>query len=241
MGEVAVAIDDIQSSDGHSYFLVRPSTPPTGPAVIFLHWFDEAPNANRSQFVDEAKQLAYNGVVSILPQLTFPWFDPPTDIDNDLGRIESEVSWLQRVHSVLLDVDGVDSSKVAVVGHDFGAMYGILLLKEIQACCAVLIAPTPRWADWFLRFWRISSDRFEYMRTLDQVDPIRAIGASGCPVLFQFGAKDFFIAPMTSSELFEAALEPKRILSYETGHEMAVEQIRSDRSDYLFKALNLGS
>lgn len=239
MSEISVAVDDIRLPDGHDYFLVRPLTPPAGPAVIFLHWFDEAPNANRSQFVDEAKDLARRGVVSILPQLTFPWSEPPTDIESDVDRIGSEVSWLQRVHSLLLEVDGVDPANVAVVGHDFGAMYGILLLKAIQARCAVLIAPTARWADWFLSFWPISSDRFDYMRALDQVDPIGAIGASGCPVLFQFGVKDFYIAPMTASELLQAALEPKKLLNYETDHGMTVEQVRIDRSDYLIKALSL--
>ncbi|MEE8407402.1 MAG: alpha/beta fold hydrolase [Acidimicrobiia bacterium] len=241
MSDVSVDVDDLRTADGHDYFLVRPYMRPTGPAVMFLHWFDEAPNANRSQFLDEAKLLAEKGVVSVLPQLTFPWFGPPTDYDNDFGRIVSEVSWLQTVHSTLLDVDGVDASQIAVVGHDFGAMYGMLLLKEIEARCAVLIAPTPRWADWFLRFWRISSDRFDYMRTLDQVDPVRAISSADCPVLFQFGQRDFYIATMSALELFQAAREPKRMLNYESGHEMDLEEIRNDRSGYIFNVLNLNS
>ena len=241
MNDVSVDVDDVGTPDGHEYFLVRPSIRPSGPAVVFLHWFDESPNANRSQFLDEAKLLAEKGVVSILPQLKFPWYDSPTDADNDFGRIESEVSWLRTVHSTILDVDGVDASQIVVIGHDFGAMYGMLLLREIEARCAVLIAPTPRWADWFLRFWPISSDRFDYMRTLDQMDPVRAISTADCPVLFQFGERDFYIAAMSALELFQAAHEPKRMLSYKTGHQMELQEIQNDRTAYIFDALHVNS
>jgi hypothetical protein len=46
------------------------------------------------------------------------------------------------------------------------------LFGQVDLACAVLIAPTPRWSDRFLRFWAITSDRYNYMRALSEVDPI---------------------------------------------------------------------
>jgi len=48
-----------------------------GAAVLFLHCFaTEEPDGNRTQFRDEAIDLArQHGVVSIVPQGRFPWSD----------------------------------------------------------------------------------------------------------------------------------------------------------------------
>jgi hypothetical protein len=102
-----------------------------------------------------------------------------------------------------------------------------------------LIAPTPRWSDWFLRFWPIDGDRFDYMRTLDPVDPITAIGNVSTPTLFQFGQKDFYIAAMTGSELFGAAREPKTMKTYDSDHAVEVPQARVDHLDFLVEHLEL--
>lgn len=64
-------------------------------AVLYLHWFDEAPNANRTRFVDEARELTQLGVTSLLPQLMFPWASAPADAGTDLRRIEDERSALR--------------------------------------------------------------------------------------------------------------------------------------------------
>ena len=70
----------------------------------------------------------------------------------------------------------------------------------------MLIAATPRWADWFLPFWPIPDDRIDYLRALRPLDPIERIGSVGdAEVLFQFGRRDFFIAPMTGLEFRGAA------------------------------------
>lgn len=230
----------MKTEDGHEFYLVVPDNP-SGPAVMFLHWFDEAPNANRSQFLGEAEDLATRGVVSVLPQLTFPWHEPPTDTERDLTRIEAEVSWLEAAHSALCKVDGVDRSRFALVGHDFGAMHGLLLLRDVDAAGAVLIAPTARWADWFLPFWPIASDRYDYMRALEPVDPITVISGARTPLLFQFGERDFYIAAMTGLGLMRAAPEPKTLLSYDTGHAMDLDRIRADRLDWLSEVLDLGA
>lgn len=231
-------VDDITIGDERELYLVRPEEP-TGPAIVYLHWFDEAPDANRTQYLDEARAMATHGVVSVLPQLSFPWHTAPTDIDNDLERIDREVEFLVGVHDMVAKIDGVEPSRVAVVGHDFGAMYGALLMRSVAVRCAVLVAPTPRWSDWFLRFWPITSDRYDYMRALHRVDPIVAIGEANCPLLFQFGTTDFYIAPMTASELFSAAPEPKTLLKYDGGHVMELAEIGADRARFLEEHLEI--
>lgn len=232
-------VDDLTIEDDRQVYLVRPDGPPAGPAIIYLHWFDEAQNANRTQFLDEAMAMASRGVVSALPQLSFPWQSAPTDIESDVARINQEVEFLGNVHSLLVDVGGVDPSRFAMVGHDFGAMYGTLLLRTVDTKCAVFVAPTPRWSDWFLRFWPISSDRYDYMRSLHRLDPIVAITEADASMLYQFGSTDFYIAPMTASELFQAAPEPKSLLNYETGHAMDIAEIASDRARFLEEHLEI--
>jgi dienelactone hydrolase len=237
--EPSSVVEDISTEDGIDYFLVRPTTRAATTGMLALHWFDESPTANRAQFLDEAKRLAEHGVVSLLPQLTFPWQSPPTDIESDLTRISVEVERLRTCHAVLAGVAGVDPTRIAMVGHDFGAMHGMLLFGEVELCCAVMVAPTPRWADWFLRFWPIDSDRFDYMRALSAVDPINVVERATCPLLFQFGKQDFYIAAMTGSELFNAAPEPKQILVYDADHAMGLGEIEDDRIDFLVKSMDL--
>ncbi|MGB7860601.1 MAG: hypothetical protein WBM90_08900 [Acidimicrobiia bacterium] len=237
MPDGGALVEDSRSSAGREHYLVRPPGSANGAAVLYLHWFDEAPNANRSQYLEEAKQLAELGVVSLLPQLAFPWHSAPSDIDSDLTRIRAEVEYLSAAYQLLAGAEDVDSTRIGVVGHDFGAMYGMLLLGVFEPGCAVLVAATPRWADWFLRFWPVDSDRFDYMRSLHEVDPITVLEVAKCPLLFQFGKQDFYIAAMTGLELYEAAPDPKRMLSYDTGHEMDGDEIMTDRVGFLSERL----
>jgi pimeloyl-ACP methyl ester carboxylesterase len=220
-------------------FLVSASGVAHRGAVLFLHWFDEAPNANRTQFLDEANELARLGVTSLLPQLMFPWASAPHDAETDLRRIEEEASALRAALELLREAARIDSSPIAIVGHDFGAMHGAVLASGSDPACVVLIAPTPRWSDWFLRFWPVEGDRFDYMRTLDPVDPITAIGRVSAPILFQFGRQDFYIAAMTGSELFEAAGELKTMKAYDADHGMELPTVRTDRLEFLAEHLGL--
>jgi len=231
-------LEDIAVDDGPVLYVVRPEKP-NGAGVLYLHWFDEAPNANRTQFLEEAEILAGAGVTAVLPQLTFPWQTPPTDTTNDLVRIRAEVAGIRDTFADLSELERVDPSRLALVGHDFGAMHGMALFGEVEMAAAVLIAPTPRWSDWFLRFWPIDADRYDYMRALSEVDPISTVTAATCPLLFQFGMTDFYIAAMTGLELFEAAPEPKEIVSYDCGHEMDLAGIRTDRIAFLSGRLGL--
>ena len=97
-----------------------------GPAILFLHWFDtQAPDGNRTQFVEEAVGLAReHGVVSLLPQGRFPWAGDPTDAVADAARIRAEVARHRAAVDLLASRPDVDATRIGLVGHDFGAMHG---------------------------------------------------------------------------------------------------------------------
>ena len=84
----------------------------------------------------------------------------PDRQDHDVAAIEGEVARFSAGLDLLADRVDVDPDRLAVVGHDFGAMLAsIVAAREDRVRAAVLIAPTPRWGDWFLPFWEIHEDR----------------------------------------------------------------------------------
>jgi dienelactone hydrolase len=222
-------------------YLVEPQQIRSGaPAVVFLHYFDEAESdGDRTEFLAEAVALAGDGLVSYLPQGSFPWSAPPTDAPSDTARITDEVVRIRKGIDLLAHRPGVDAQRLAIVGHDFGAMYAALVLAtDRRPKAGVLMAGVPRWSDWFLPFWQIRGDRFDYQRALAAYDPIAHIAnAAPARLLLQFARDDYYIAAMTARELFRAASEPKTLLTYPTDHSMRDESARSDRRSFLADAL----
>jgi pimeloyl-ACP methyl ester carboxylesterase len=237
-------IHDLEIAGTEAY-VIEPIGGGRGAGLLFLHWFDsEAPDGNRTQFLDEAVELAGNhGVVSILPQGRFPWAGAPTDAASDAERIRQEVDRHRAALDELADRSDVDERRIGLVGHDFGAMHGVALAAEDERItAAVLIAATPRWGDWFLPFWPIDGDRFDYLRALAPLDPISRIpGLAPRPVCLQFARNDFYIAPMSGLELHRAAGEPKEMHAYEADHAVRDPQARSDRRDFLVRTLALST
>ena len=237
-------VRDIRVAEDGEAFVVEPVRGGRGPGILFLHWFDtEAPDGDRTQFRAEAEELARDhGVVSILPQGRFPWAGEPTDAVADAARIRAEVERHRAALDLLAARPDVDVSRIALVGHDFGAMHGTLLAADDPRIAAtVLIAATPRWGDWFLPFWPIAGDRHDYLRALAPLDPItRVVDVSPRPVCFQFARGDFFIASMTGLEFHAAAGDPKELHAYEADHGMRVPEAARDRRAFLAAHLGLG-
>jgi len=131
------------------------------------------------------------------------------------------------------------AERLVMVGHDFGAMHGLLVMaRDERFVAGIVIAPANRWADWFLRFWPITEDRIDYQRAMRPVDPIEHVGSvAPRPLLLQFARDDYFIAGMDASELFRAAGEPKRIESYEADHAMRNDRARADRREFILEQL----
>ena len=226
-------------------YLVQPSVTSAlaGPGLLFAHWYDpRAPNGDRTEFLDEATGwAAKRRATAILPQLTFPWRADPDGSSTDLARIQAEVARLRRCLDVLVASPGVDPARLAVVGHDFGAMHAVLLgTADLRPKAYVLMAAVPRWGDWFLPFWEIAEDRIDYMRALRPVDPIEHVGRlAPARLLFQFADRDFYIAPMAGFEFRRAAGEGSELKSYEGGHDMASPAARTDRRAFIEEALGL--
>ena len=216
-----------------SFDVVTPDRKSVIGGVLFLHWFDpQAEDGNRTQFAFEAAELAEHGVASVLPQLEFPWSADPTDSSSDRAQIEGELARLNAAVDLLA---GIGANPNVLVGHDFGAMHGLLLMaRDERLGAGVFVAPANRWADWFLRFWAIAEDRIDYMRAMRPLDPIEHVGSlAPRPLLFQFADSDYFIAGMDAAELYRAAGEPKRIESYDADHAMRNEKARQDRREFI--------
>lgn len=231
---------DVDGAEPVEAFVVSPgdgSKPVAG--VLWLHWLGEHHN-DRTQLLPEAIDLATRGVRSVLPAGRTPWLAPPTDAASDVASIELEGRRLDRAFTELLKPLAA-TAPVAMVGHDFGAMHGLLLAaRRPRIASAVFIAGVPRWADWFLPFWPITGDAIDYRRALEPLDPIRAVARTKADLLFQFSRRDFYIAPMTARELARGAGRDVGLEWYEADHAMRSPKARASRRAFLEEQLKLG-
>jgi pimeloyl-ACP methyl ester carboxylesterase len=227
-GDAAVETYVVQPADG------RPRA-----GVLFLHWLGEQ-RSDRTQFLPEARQLAARGVRSVLPAGRLPWVPDPVDAETDVANIELEQRRLAAALDALVG-ELPKGAPLALVGHDFGAMHGLLLAARRPVfTAAAIVAATPRWGDWFLRFWKVEGDRFDYLRRLAPIDPIESARSLKAATLWQFSERDFFIAPMSALELARAAPGEPSIEWYKADHAMRSARARASRTAFLVHELHVG-
>jgi pimeloyl-ACP methyl ester carboxylesterase len=235
-------VDTVLGEDETSVeaYVVEPSEASARAGILFLHWLGEH-RSDRTQFLSEARELAALGVRCVLPAGRLPWGPDPVDAETDIANIEREQRRLGAAVDALR-ARLVTGAPLALVGHDFGAMHGLLLAargpREFSA--TVIVAATPRWGDWFLRFWKLDVDRFEYLRRLAPFDPIESARGLAARTLWQFSSRDYFIAPMSAVELARAAPGEPAIEWYEADHAMRSAKSRASRATFLRRELGLG-
>jgi dienelactone hydrolase/thiol-disulfide isomerase/thioredoxin len=229
-------------------YVVRPAEG-AGPfaGVLFVHWFAPPdPTSNRTQYLDEARALARRGTVSLLVS-TF-WSDPAryrarrwqTDFENSVAQARN----LRRALDVLVSRPGVDASRLALVGHDYGAMFGsVVAAADARPKAYVLIAGTARFTDWYL-FGSSSgkpegADLDAYRAQLARIDPVAVIPAGRGAFFFQFGESDKYTPRENFISFYTAAPSPKRIATYQSDHDMGAAIIRHDRTVWLAEQLGL--
>jgi dienelactone hydrolase len=225
-------------------YLIEPAKG-CGPAgcagILFVHWLEPAAaNSNRTQFLSEARELAARGAVALLVDTMWSdkdWFDkrnPDRDIESSLQQVRN----LRHALDVLLAQPGVDSGRVACVGHDFGMMYGALVIGvDHRVKVAALQAGTSDFSDWFLLGRKLSPEATQAVKdNLSGLAPVRYLPLFHGPILLQFGKKDPYVPAARALALEEAANEPKQIRFYDCGHAMNAEA-EADRDQWLRAAL----
>ena len=223
----------------------HPSVTAPRPAVLFLHWYGPPdPSSNRTQFLAEAIELAESGVVSLLvdtPWSTERWF-ATRDSAKDYELTVRMIKDVTRALDALLMQHAVDTTRVAVVGHDFGAMWGALAVADDpRVTHFVYAAGTPSFTDWYLYTpKREGADRDAFIAKLAPLDPVKYLPKiAPRPVLLQFGTRDEHVKNEAATAQAAAAREPKTVKIYENaGHELTY-QARVDRIAWLKEQFRL--
>lgn len=224
--------------------LFSPQSEESHAAILYLHWYEpESHDSNRSQFVEEAKELAQAGAACLLVETL--WSDPDFFLKRtqaeDIQNSVEEVINTRRAMDLLLSQPNIDSRRFALVGHDFGGMYGLLAGSlDRRPTHYVVMAATPRFPDWYLYGPRLEGEaRDLFIRQFDALDPITHVSQiSPAPVFFQFGTNDPHVPRERAEQFFEAAKEPREMRWYESGHGLNVDST-SDRKDWLKEKLGL--
>ncbi|HET7694838.1 MAG TPA: prolyl oligopeptidase family serine peptidase [Vicinamibacterales bacterium] len=231
--------------------LVTPAASgPTGraagrPAILFLHWYGPPdPTSNRTQYLPEAVELAQSGVVSLLvdtPWSKERWF-ATRDSAKDYEFTVQMTKNVKRALDVLLAQPGLDRTRIAVVGHDFGAMWGALAVADDpRVTHFAYAAGTSSFTDWYLYTpKREGAEREAFVARLAPLDPIaHLLKIAPRPVLLQFGTRDEHVKNESATAQAEAAKEPKTVKIYpNAGHELTY-QARVDRLAWIRQQFKL--
>ncbi len=235
-------------------YLVVPKGKGPFAAVLFGHWG----NGTRAEFIPEAKIYAKAGAVSLIPDYPWdrpqPWhktpdhFDKP-ELDRDI-EIQAVVD-LRRGIDLLLARPDVDAKRLAYIGHSYGAQWGsILSAVDKRMKTSVLMAGVAEIADILVRVDEPGMIEFrksqpagqleKYSQVTSDIDAIRFVGqAAPIPLLLQFANYEQYFDKTSMQHYVAAASEPKKVLYYDTGHDLNDPKALEDRYDWLVKNINL--
>jgi dienelactone hydrolase len=235
-------------------YLIVPTGKGPFAAVLFGHWG----NGTRAEFIPEAKIYARAGAVSLIPDYPWdrpqPWHKTPDHFDKPEVDREIEIQAvvdLRRGIDLLLARPDVDPSRLAYVGHSYGAQWGsILSAVDKRMKTSILMAGVAEMADILLRsddpgmvdFRRTqpAGQLEKYSQVTGDIDAIHFVGNSApIPLLLQFANYEQYFDKTSMQHYVAAASEPKKVLYYDTGHDLNDPQALADRYHWLVKYINL--
>jgi dienelactone hydrolase len=222
--------------------LVTPTAAGPHAAILYVHWLGDPATTNRTEFLDEAVALAGRGVVSLLVDTMWAkpkWYEERIP-EEDFAQSVRQVIALRRAMDLLLAQPDVDPRRVAYVGHDFGAMYGMIAGGlDRRARTYVFMAGVPHFIDWAL-FARQPKDLAAYKQQLAGLDPVNFLPAlAPAPVFFQFANRDEYVSAALAAEAYAAAGVRKQMTTYAAGHDLHTAEVAADRQAWLGRELEL--
>lgn len=218
------------------------------PAILYVHWFDPAAaDSNREQFVAEAVAMANKGAVTLLVS-TF-WSVPGGYYDqrrwqDDYKNTLNQARDLRRALQLLREQTAVDGKRIALVGHDYGAVFSAIIAPAEPGLAAqVLIAGTADIASWYL-YGSASGvpagdDLQKYRQSFNAMQPVASLAKFSAPVLLQFAQEDQYISVEQKQQLHAAAPAGSLFKMYQSDHAMRLPQIRADREKWLAEKLHV--
>jgi dienelactone hydrolase len=235
-------------------YLVVPKGKGPFAAILFGHWG----NGTRAEFIPEAKLYARAGAVSLLPDYPWdrpqPWHKTPDHYDKP--ELDREIE-IQAVVDLRCGIDllrahpDVDPKRLAYVGHSYGAQWGsILSAVDKRMKTSVLMAGVAEIGDIFLRGNDPSVVDFRksrppgqlerYAQVTGEIDAIHFVShAAPIPLLLQFANFEQYFDKASMEHYAAAASDPKKVLYYDTGHDLNDPQALEDRYDWLAKHIGL--
>jgi pimeloyl-ACP methyl ester carboxylesterase len=226
-------------------YVVRPAgtaRPRSLAGALYLHWFEPGQSTqNRGEYLAEAVEMAGRGVVAVLPQLTFPWQGDPVGDARDREAVTAQFEAVRRVYAFLLAQQGVHDGRTAVVGHDYGGMYGAMLSQtDPRVRTSVFMGIDATWANWFDTFWLglPEEQKAAYRALYAGLDPVDNCTRLGAHVFFQWGDRDPFI-PAETRALFAAANPAARATLYTRADHFLTQQAKDDRMAWVTAELGL--
>jgi hypothetical protein len=214
------------------------------PGILFVHWLgDDAPTTNHTEFESDAVALAKRGVTSVLIDAMWAqpnWYEKVRTFDTDYANSIAQVIDLRRSLDELLAQPGIDSSRIAYVGHDFGSMYGAVLAGvDPRPQWFVLMAGTTTFSEWYL-LDKKPPDIDAYVASMAPLDPLPYLSrATAHGFLFQFSSHDVYITPAHELEFYSAAPLPRTMALYNIDHSMRTPAAVADRLAWLVEKLQL--
>ena len=212
------------------------------PAVLWVHWLGEPATTNHTEFLSDAQELAKHGVVSLLVDMPWSqkdWFTALRAPENDYADTVAHVITLRRALDCLTALPGVDKTRVAYVGHDFGAMDGALLLAvDARPQYAVLMTPTLSYWEWYL-LGKQPADPSAYVAQMSALDlPGWLAKGHQKATLLQFGQNDEYVSQATGIALRNATPNRDRTFkAYKLDHALDDVTAHDDRRAWLIAHL----
>jgi dienelactone hydrolase len=222
-------------------YLVRQTgavAPGSQGGVLWLHWLGQI-HSDRTEFLPEAIELASHGVVSLLPQGSFPWQANPAGTSQDVLTVESQLAAFRACLDRLAGIRYVDKSRIALVGHDYGAMYGALLADEdTRISAAVLATPDATWGHWFVKYWLgyTGTRAQKYEALFHKIQPLNHVARLGGQEMFQWADKDIYVGAAIRQAFAKSAPLAKVDLYAGADHQLT-DQAIEDRDAFLEQVL----
>ena len=232
--------------------LVTPSVSGKNPAIIFAHDYGK-----KDEFLSEAMLLAKATppVLSLLidapAERPVGWrrnFNSLMENDNDRDIHVQAVIDIRRGLDLLAGRADVDPTRIAYVGHGYGANWGAILGSvEPRFRAFVLIAGFPSFGDlvgsddpdWANMRYALGGDRVaRYQASISGVDPIVFTRYwKQAPVLLQFGRFDEFVPRESAGRLTNSIPGHTTALFYDAGHSVNAPGATIDRDAFLARYL----